>query len=254
MTSRPLVLITGAAGGVGSALWPRLLDAYDVRLFDRAEPAGVPAAVSTIRGDITDRAALAAAVDGVSAVVHLAGNRFASATWDELVDPNLIGVYRVLEAAAAAGVGRVVLASSCHAAGMYDVERASGVDPAWLPRPCCPYGVSKVYAETAGRWFAEHTDLSVIALRLGAVTERPVSAVGVPFWLSFDDLARLVAGALRTEVNYGVYYGGSANARERWNLQPGERDLGYVAHDDSAEHLDEIDLSVPIPACYTGSV
>jgi uronate dehydrogenase len=186
--------------------------------------------------------------------VHLAGNRFANATWDELVQPNLIGVHTVLAAAQEAGVPRVVLASSCHASGLHDVEHVQGVDPAWLPRPCCPYGVSKVYAETAGRHLAERTELQVIGLRLGAVSDVPQGAIGAEFWLSLPDLAALVTGALETEVKYGVYYGGSANVRERWNLAPGERDLGYRPVDDSAEHADRIDLSIPGPDCYFGAV
>lgn len=252
--SRSRLLITGAAGGVGSALWPQLRDAYELRLFDLAPTAGSPSDVETVIGDITDGDALRAAMSGVSAVVHLAGNRFASATWAELVQPNLVGVHAVLAAAEDVGVPRVVLASSCHASGLYDVERVSGVDPTWLPRPCCPYGVSKVYAETAARFFAERTELQAICLRLGAVSERPVGAIGVPFWLSHGDLARAFVGALGTTVRYGTYFAGSANARTRWNLEPGERDLGFVPVDNSADHLAEIDFAVPGPDCYRGAV
>lgn len=247
-----VVLITGAGGSVGSALWPRLRASVPVRLLDLASLRDLPSGVQAVQADITDAAALRAAMDGVSAVVHLAGNRYATAAWEELVQPNLVGVHSVLAAALDAGVPRVVLASSCHAAGMYDVERTPRVDPSWLPRPCCPYGVSKVYAEAAGRWFADRTDLSVICLRFGAVTELPYGPIGGPFWLSHDDLGRLVRGALSTSVKYGIYYGGSANARERWNLEPGVRDLGYDPQDDSADH--EIDMSLPGPVCYAGSV
>lgn len=252
MTDSSRVLITGAAGAIGSALWPRLRGAYSVRLLDRDPLPEPPDDVEAVQADITDGAALGAAMDGVDAVVHLAGNRFATAGWDELLEPNLAGVSTVLESARGAGVRRVVLASSCHAAGMYDVEWTEGVDPGWLPRPCCPYGVSKVYAEAAGRWFADRSDLSVICLRFGAVTQEPFGPIGGPFWLSLDDMGRLVSGALRTDVKYGIYYGGSANARKRWNLEPGARDLGYHPEDDSANH--EIDMSLPVPVCYAGSV
>lgn len=109
-----------------------------------------------------------------------------------------------------------------------------------------------MYGEAAGRWFADRTDLSVICLRFGAVTETPLGPVGGPFWLSFGDLGRLVRGALSTDVKYGIYYGGSANARDRWNLAAAARDLGYHPEDDSSDY--EIDMSLPLPACYIGSV
>lgn len=252
--SAPRVLVTGAAGGVGSALWPQLRAEFDLRLFDRDAIVDAPSEVEVVVGDVTDHDDLRAAMSGVAAVVHLAGNRFATAPWAELVQPNIVGVQTVLAAAEQAGVTRVVLASSCHASGGYDAQRVRRVDPAWLPRPCCPYGVSKVFAETAGRWFAEHTELQVLSLRLGAVSQVPYSAIGVPFWLSLGDLFRIVSGALHTTVKSGTYLAGSANARDRWNLEPGERDLGFVPLDDSADYLSQIDFSVPVPDCYRDAV
>ncbi len=160
----------------------------------------------------------------------------------------------VLAAAAARAIPKVVFASSCHAAGLYDVERVRGVDPEWPPRPCCAYGMSKVYGEVIGRYFAEHHGLSVVNLRLGAVSERPEGIIGLHFWLSFDDLASSVRGALRTEKRYGTYYAASANSRLTWDLQASHRDLGFSPTDNAEDHASDIDPAVPGPACYRGAV
>lgn len=247
---RSTVVVTGAAGGVGTALWPRLGVDHDLRLLDRMPVPEVPPGVELIQGDITDPPLLASVLDGADAVVHLAGDRRPVAPWDDLLEPNLSGVTRVLEAASASGVRRVVLASSCHASGLHDLEHTPRVDPRWPARPCCRYGVTKAYGELVGRYHAERTDLSVVALRLGAVGAVPYGPIGVPFWLSLDDLEQAVRCALVADVRHGVYYAGSANARDRWDLELGRREIGFWPVDDSADHLDSIDLTLGPPACY----
>jgi uronate dehydrogenase len=250
--ARSRLLLTGAAGGIGGVLAPHLRERYDVVLLDRVAPAetgGLPVVIA----DIADADAMAEAMSGCDAVVHMAGNRFPTATWPELVTPNLVGGHTVLSVAADVGVRRVVFASSCHASGQHDVEHIAQVDPRWAARPCCGYGATKVYGESVGRLIADTTDTSVVALRLGAVAERPYFPVAIPFWLSLGDLLSLVDASLTADVRYGVYYGGSANARERWNLQLGVDEIGYVPQDDSADHLDNIDYSVTGALCYAGA-
>lgn len=251
--SRPVVVVTGAAGGVGQALVPRLPPDVELRLLDRV-PVPDPAGAVCITGDVTDPEVLAEALPGADVIIHLAGERRTIASWQELTTPNLVGQHTLLAEAAAHGVAKVVLASSCHAAGQYDIERTPRVDPSWPARPCCRYGVSKAYGETAGRYAADRLGLQVIALRLGAVAPVPLGSVGAAFWLSLDDLGRVVRGALQATTRYGVYYAGSANVRERWNLEPGERDLGFVPQDDSQDYLDQIDRTLGGPPCSLAAV
>ena len=71
----PTLLITGAAGQVGTALRPLLRAHYDLRLFDRrepADPAGPAANEQVVVGDLCDPASVARAVQGVHAILHLA--------------------------------------------------------------------------------------------------------------------------------------------------------------------------------------
>ena len=112
------VLITGAGGTVGRDLRAGLRGRHELRLLDVAgqEPAGEGEEVLT--ADVTDAAAMCAAAEGMDAVVHLAANPV-DAPFDVILEPNIVGTQRVFEAALAAGVPRVVYASSHHAAGFW---------------------------------------------------------------------------------------------------------------------------------------
>src|SRR5689334_3274868 len=124
------VLLTGAAGKVGSCLRAGLRDGLrELRLSDVApvEPA-VPSE-TTAPADLRDLGAVMRAVEGVEAVVHL-GAVPDEAPFDSLAGPNLHGVYHVFEAARRAGVRRVVFASSNHATGFYPTaQRLTGAEP-----------------------------------------------------------------------------------------------------------------------------
>src|SRR6266568_7344319 len=144
MSDSRRVLITGAAGGVGTFLRAGFADlGWLVRGFDLVVPADADVAapadadpVEWVAGDVTDAAALIAALAGVDVVIHLAGipgeDHFA-----KHLHANIDGTYQVFEAARAAGVPRVLYASSNHAVGYH--ERADfpagpiGVDV--RPRP-----------------------------------------------------------------------------------------------------------------------
>lgn len=252
--ARPRVLLTGAAGSVGSALWPRLAGEFDLVLLDRRPVTGAPDTVEVVTADVTDPGAIARAVDRVDAVVHLSGNPNSGASWTELVDPNIDATISVFEATVAAGVGKVVFASSCHASGGYDAQWRDLVDPRWVARPCCRYGVSKVFGENAGRFFADAAGLQVINLRLGAVWDRPYGLIGRYFWLSHDDLARAVTAGLRADIDYGTYFASSANIQGRWNLDPGRDEIGFDPQDDAEQYPDALAAEGAVPDCYRAAI
>ncbi len=103
----------------------------------RPSPAGTPHRSSTVLGDITDAAAVAAAVDGHDAVVHLAAKVGVTGTRDEYVRANVDGTRALLAAARAAGVSRFVHVSSpsvAHGGAALvaaAAEPADPVDHAW---------------------------------------------------------------------------------------------------------------------------
>lgn len=226
------VLITGAAGGVGTILTQRLKDEYDITGHDLvARPEADPVVLGA---DLADHDAVRALMDGIDTVVHLAGAASPESSWDAVLDANIIGTRNVLEAARDAAVRRVVFASSNHAMGMYDRHEQWPVYPDTLPRPDSFYGVSKVFGETLGRYYHDEYGLSFIALRIGWVSGDPtVSDVDVlhAMWLSERDTAQVVRCAIEADVDFGVYYAISDNPNRRWSMTNTVLELGYRPQD-----------------------
>ena len=114
------VLVTGATGFVGAVLMPELVRRYGAAAVDAFVLPGdtIPATwrdagVRTSEGDIADPAAVRAAVDGHSHVVHLAGFiSYWKGDEEKLKAVNEDGVRSVVEASLAAGVERLIHVSS----------------------------------------------------------------------------------------------------------------------------------------------
>ncbi|MEV0088434.1 NAD(P)-dependent oxidoreductase [Saccharopolyspora sp. NPDC050642] len=231
------ILITGAAGVVGTMMRSRLRrEGRVLRLLDRAPlpPAEPGEAVEAVTGTLTDPDVMAAACDGVDAIVHLGGHSREN-SWAETLAVNIDGTHTVLEAARKAGVGRVILASSNHAAGFRPVADA-GPDglPADSPaRPDTYYGVSKAAIEALGSLYHSRFGIDVICIRIGNCFERPADARALSLWLSPDDAGRLFEACLgHPSPGYRVIWGVSANTRGVCSLAEAE-ELGYRPQDDS---------------------
>ncbi|MFD7453032.1 NAD-dependent epimerase/dehydratase family protein [Kitasatospora sp. NPDC059827] len=232
------VLITGAAGRMGSCL-RELLPGYGHRLrgFDRLPVPGNPGAVTA---DLLDVEALAAAMDGVDAVVHLAGIP-GEAPFADILAANIEGTYRLYDAARAAGVRRIVYASSNHATGFTERPADGGTVPVDAPqRPDTYYGVSKCFGESLASLYADRHGIETVSLRIGSFTERPRSIRMLATWLSHGDWARLAHAALTGPVTgHTVAYGISANTRAWWDLSTA-RALGYRPQDDAESFAAEL--------------
>jgi uronate dehydrogenase len=230
------VLITGAAGRIGHYLRAGLPGlGWQLRLLDRVP---IPEEAGSIAADVTDPAALRAAVAGVSAVVHLAGAASTSSSFEEVLPANIVGTYQVIEAARVAGVRRVIYASSNHANGFS--PRSDSVTPGVGDRPDSYYGVSKIFGEALGRFYADRYGMQVACLRIGSCTDRPTSPRMLGSWLSPADAVRLVDACLRSpDLGYAVVYGISRNARRWWDLRAAEA-LGYQPQDDAEEFAAEV--------------
>jgi uronate dehydrogenase len=240
------ILVTGAAGRVGTLLRPRLARPGRVlRLLD-LDPITSGPGVEPVVADMTDPEAMASACTGVDAIVHL-GAIPTEAPWDELLRVNVDGTRAVLEAARAAGVRRVVLASTIHAVGFH--RRSSAVDgllPAGVPpRPDTYYGVSKAAVEALGSLYADRFGMAVFALRLGACFPEPPVEETLESWLSPEDCARLVEACLATDAGgFRVLWGISRNTRRWWSLAEGE-EIGYAPGDDSERFADRFPAPGP---------
>jgi farnesol dehydrogenase len=122
------LLVTGATGFLGRRTVERLAPRHALRLLLRptADRAGFPAAVEIVPGDVTDRAGLTAAAAGCDAILHAAALVKIDAPAAEFDRVNVGGLDNVLDAAKAAGVGRVVYVSSFIALGPTEGGGAAG--------------------------------------------------------------------------------------------------------------------------------
>ncbi|MBN2309738.1 MAG: NAD(P)-dependent oxidoreductase [Candidatus Hydrogenedentes bacterium] len=172
--SRHRILITGSSGRLGSALVRLLSRNHDVVQFDLHEPADAsqrelgPVHV----GSITDRAAVAAAFDGVDTVVHAAAIPSNRAPYDELLRVNVGGTVNVLEEAGARHeVERFVFVSSIRVHGVLEGPGEQFM-PRFLPfdetHPLLTveyYGGSKVQAEHWCRMYVKRFRKPAVAIR-----------------------------------------------------------------------------------------
>ncbi len=234
------IVITGAAGQIGTALREGLRGSYAlIRLLDVAPLGTARAGEELIGADIGDMPALEKAMAGVDCVVHLAGASVES-PWDKVLPLNIEGCYNVFEAARRQRVKRVVFASSNHAVGFHRRERF--IDDTVLPRPDTRYGVSKVFGEAVGRLYADKYGLSVACLRIGTFRnpDRPADARQLLTWISHRDMVQLVRRCIdHPDYHFVVVYGVSNNLRSRWD-NTNAKFLGYRPQDDSEAFAAEI--------------
>ncbi|WP_282819918.1 NAD-dependent epimerase/dehydratase family protein [Curtobacterium flaccumfaciens] len=157
------VLVTGASGFLGQATAAAVRDAgHEVRTFQR-RPSGVPG-VQDVAGTMTDDAAIARAVDGVEAVVHLAAKVSLAGDPADFARVNIEGTRSLLAAARAAGVGRFVFVSSPSVAHTGSSLVGADAGPAEPSRARGDYARTKAAAELLAL-DADAPDFAVVAVR-----------------------------------------------------------------------------------------
>jgi nucleoside-diphosphate-sugar epimerase len=223
--------MTGAAGNMGRLLRPLLRrDDRILRLADLSEVPDLQAGEETVAADVTDYDAMAKACQGVDAVLHLGGISL-EAPFEDVLAVNVAGTQNLLRAAVEAGVPRVLLASSNHAAGFYrrrQVPPGSDGLPDEAPaRPDSFYGWSKAAIESLGSLYHSRYGIDVTALRIGTCFAEPTDTRSLATWLAPRDAARLIEAALSNgPAGFRVVWAISDNTRRWWSLS-GARALGY---------------------------
>jgi len=260
------VLLTGATGYVASQLLPVFRGRYDLRLLDvrtengRGEPVeGVE--IANLLDD--DDARLNSAFDGVDVVVHLGYYRpphlGVTGAGKSYLDerPNVDMAERVYRHALDGGVGRVVVASSNHAADWYEQvihpRKLEMVGPEDLPKSDNYYGWAKIAYEALGFTYACGAfgrRLGVVQVRIGAPRPldpaeyegKPASAYkrDLAAYISPRDMQQLFVRSIEAawiqdewDVPFQIFYGISNNARAFWSLANARRVIGYDPEDDS---------------------
>ncbi len=168
----PRYLITGGAGFIGANLAHALVARGEsVRILDDFSTGrpqnlqGIQDRIEILRGDIRDPAVVARAVQGTEVILHQAALNSNPRSIQEPGPTNAVnvgGTLLLLEAARAAGVRRLVYASSSSVYG--DTPTLPKTEEMALA-PKAPYGVSKLAAEFYCRVFTQVYGLETVSLR-----------------------------------------------------------------------------------------
>jgi uronate dehydrogenase len=231
------VLLTGAAGGIGTRLRQMLPARYPhLRLSDLKAPADLKPDEEFVAADLSDLAQVERICAGVEGIVHL-GGQSTEAPWETMLNANIIGGYNLFEAAKRQGVKRVVFASSNHVVGFYPRSRRIGTEV--TPLPDTRYGVSKAFGESLGAFYAYKFGLRVLCLRIGNFGDAPGNQRLMSIWLKPDDLVQLIGiGLEHPDLRYEVFYGVSGNDRGWWDNEAAFR-YGYKPSGNSETMRDQ---------------
>lgn len=218
------VLVTGAAGRLGSRLIPLMLDeGWQVIATDHADRNNLP--VPTQVADLTDLAAVNRLCEGgVDVLVHLANTSSWEITTPEIaLNYNLSMAMNSFQAAVAAGAKRIVFASTMHVGTWVRSDRTLARD---LPVPHLPidgtlpaepysyYGLAKAMGEQMLGFYTRARGLTTFAIRFPWMpprleemrgkgeytTLRPVSLALVNSYLTYEDGASLVVACIKSDV------------------------------------------------------
>ncbi|MBD8573735.1 NAD(P)-dependent oxidoreductase [Pseudomonas syringae] len=248
MTTTPFnrLLLTGAAGGLGKVLRERLKSSAAIlRLSDISpmEPAAGPHE-EVVQCDLADKAAVHDLVAGVNAIVHFGGVS-TEHSFEDILGPNISGVFHIYEAARKHGVKRVIFASSNHVIGFYKQDER--IDAQSARRPDSYYGLSKCYGEDMASFYFDRYGIETVSIRIGSSFPEPQNRRMLSTWLSYDDLTQLIERGLFTpDVGHTVVYGASANRDVWWDNRHAAH-LGYQPKDCSEVFRPAVEAQ-PMPA------
>ena len=186
--------------------------------------------------DVTHPQQVHAAMEGMDAVVHLAiASGFEGDYEDDdfnqrRFDVNVKGTWNVLNAAARAGVKRVVHTSSIMVVWGYPPGIWVASDAP--PRPEGTYATTKLLAEVLCQQAAKERGLSIVCLRIAKPVDADDPALKTrrlrPQWIAFSELVRAYALALTApDTGFEIITLVGDSSRRRWDLSKAERVLGY---------------------------
>jgi len=241
------ILLTGAAGHIGSAFreyagkryWLRLAD-RDVRKLDTAKAQGH----EIMMFDIADPEACQKACQNIDTVVHLAADASPEAAfYGSLLENNIKGTYNIFRGAKDQGCRRVIFASSAQAVSGYPYD--TQVHPNMAVRPKNMYGVSKCFGEAVAAYFAYGEGLSSVAIRIGAFDAVPpagqrLSARDLSAYVSPRDLCHLLVQCIETAdlPPFTLAHGISDNRFKLLNITETRESLDYRPRDDAFQVFD----------------
>ena len=219
------ILVTGAAGRVGSTVAKGMLDRHEVRGHYRVE---IPYLDDTIISELDDFAAVLEATRDIDAIAHIGGLPGGN-EWEPMLQSNFIGTYNVFEAARQNGVKRIAYASRAGVLGLYPRSQTRTMD--MTTTPVGIYTVSKVFAEALAHSYAHQHDMEMVCIRIGNFKlerDQPEH----PHHLSHGDCVRVFEQALtHPGVKFEIVFGVSGSNWPLYDLEHGRQTIGYYPQD-----------------------
>lgn len=238
------LLVTGAAGRIGTFLRPELQGKYKLRLTDIVPIRDLRPGETFAKADIADMKDMLRVTKGVDAVLHL-GGQSGEAPFERILQANIVGFYNALEAARQNGVKRFLVATSNHAVGFYRCDQT--IDHRVYPKPDSRYGVSKVFNEALASLYADRYGMEMFCMRIGNVNRAPIDRRRLAIWISGRDMAQLVGiGVDHPDIRFEVVYGISDNTRA-WFDNANAFRLGYRPRDKSEDYAADVMQRTPPP-------
>lgn len=214
------VLMTGAAGKVGTILVNGLKGRHELHGFDQVP---VPLLDHSTVGDIEDFETVLKATRGMDAIIHLAGGEY---EWERCLN-NIQGTYNVLESARQNGVRRVAYASRAGLlpSAVYPRSMERTVD--MIPRPDSYYSLTKVFGENLGSMYHDRFGMEFVAVRIGNCNpDRPLPEH--PHQLSHADAVRVFEQAITYPwARFEIVFGVSDSNWPLYDIGHGRRAIGY---------------------------
>jgi uronate dehydrogenase len=238
------LLLTGAAGGLGKVLRPRLARYCDtLRVSDIADLGETQPNEEAVNVPLEDGALVKALLADVDAVIHLGGVS-TEKPWADVLPANIMGVVNLYEAARLNGVKRIVFASSNHAIGFY--KQSETIDNSVMQKPDGFYGLSKAFGENCAELYWNRWGIETVSLRIGSSFPEPKDRRMLSTWLSYDDLERLVVASLTApQVGHTIVYGMSDNRAVFWDNSSAKH-LGYRPQDSSEPFRIALEAKQPV--------
>lgn len=211
------IIITGAAGRIGTILLDGLKEKYSLTLLDKKKLNFK----NTVKIDIAKNYnRLIKIFKNHQIVIHLAWDNREDFPGEVIVSENKIMAENIYWASIKSGVERVIIASSIYTDDYSNKNKPKLISPGKIPWPDSPYGATKLYIEALGRYFAKKYGLEVVCVRFGGINpEDKILYNEDPnyhkVWLSSQDCVNLIVKCIEAERvpnNFVIFYAVSNNA------------------------------------------
>jgi nucleoside-diphosphate-sugar epimerase len=257
MDNKKVIAITGAAGHIGKMVAEEFNGKYILKLFNRRGNRESNESIPYNYIEISNPEELDGLLDGVDVLIHLAADRRAEAAWSSVYYNNILATYNIFEACRKSGVKRVIFASTNHVQhgytakttpetfnlDFYEKNKLLSINDPTLADSL--YGVSKIFGEELGKFYANKYNIEFIALRIGWTIpgDDPTIMNGTTaedymraMYLSKKDCIQAFNKSIEVKMHPGQYIIGyviSNNDRKIFDLSQTTKVLGFVPQDNS---------------------